>query len=91
MYFIIDKIDGYTEENIVNRYLTIVSNNKNKELLTKYTALWNKIKEQVQTINGKPREYGRELMKIKIISDDNLPLGKVLNLHNMTIVLKSVF
>ena len=30
-------------------------------------------------------------MKIKFNSDGDLPLGKRLNLHNMTIVVRSVF
>ena len=30
-------------------------------------------------------------MKIKLNLDDDLPLGKILNLHNMTIVIRSVF
>ena len=30
-------------------------------------------------------------MKIKFNSDDNLPLNKILKIHNMTIVLRSVF
>ena len=30
-------------------------------------------------------------MKIKINSDDNLPLNKPLKFHNMTITIKSVF
>ena len=30
-------------------------------------------------------------MKIKFNSDDDLPLNKVLKLHNMTIVIRSVF
>ena len=30
-------------------------------------------------------------MKIKFNSDDNLPLSKTLKLHNMTIVIRSVF
>ena len=30
-------------------------------------------------------------MKIKFNSDDNLPLNKLLKLHNMTINIKSVF
>ena len=39
LYFIIDKIDGYIEERNGNKYLTLVSNDKNKEVLTKYTEL----------------------------------------------------
>ena len=30
-------------------------------------------------------------MKIKFSSDDNRPLNKLLKLHNMTIVIRSVF
>ena len=30
-------------------------------------------------------------MKIKFNSDDDVPLNKILKLHNLTIVLKSVF
>ena len=30
-------------------------------------------------------------MKIKFNSNDNLPLNKPLNFHNMTIILRSVF
>ena len=30
-------------------------------------------------------------MKIKLDSDDILPLGKILNLHNMTTVIRSNF
>ena len=30
-------------------------------------------------------------MKIKFNSDDNLPLNKILKLHNMTIAIRSVF
>ena len=30
-------------------------------------------------------------MKIKFNSDDNLPLNKILKLHNLTIVVRSVF
>ena len=54
MYFIIDKIDGYTEESIGNKYLTLISKIKNKEVLTKYRGLLNKIKNLIEKINGNP-------------------------------------
>ena len=44
------------------------------------------------TINGsKPDKYKKEFMKIKFDSDDSLPLNKTLKLHNMTIIVRSVF
>ena len=30
-------------------------------------------------------------MKIKLNSDDDLPLNKILKLHNLTIIVRSVF
>ena len=45
----------------------------------------------IEKINGKLGEYGKDLMKIKFNSDDNLPLNKTLELHNLTIVVRPVF
>ena len=70
-----------------NKYLVLDSTDKNKEVLTKYTELWNGIKSLIEKVNNKPGEYGKDFMKIKFNSDDNLPLNKTLKIHNMTIVL----
>ena len=64
---------------------------KNKEILTQYTKLWNKIKNQFKTISDMPGEYKKKLMKIKFDSDDNLPLNKILKLPILLIVVRSVF
>ena len=40
---IFNNIDGYIEESSGDRYLIIASTDKNKEVLTKYTELWNEI------------------------------------------------
>ena len=39
LHLIIDKVDGCIEEENVNKYLTLVFTDKNKEILTKYTEL----------------------------------------------------
>ena len=36
-------------------------------------------------------DYEKDYMKIKLNSDDNLPLNKPLKFHNMTITIRSVF
>ena len=33
----------------------------------------------------------KKIMGIKFNSDDNLPLNKILKLHNLTIIVRSVF
>ena len=45
LYLIIDKADEYIEECSGNKYLTLVSTDKNKDTLKKYAELWNRIKK----------------------------------------------
>ena len=59
--------------------------------MTKYAELWDRIKDSIEKINNKSGEYGKDFMKIKFDSDDSLPLNKTLKLHNMTIIVRSVF
>ena len=88
LYLIIGEVDGYIEENNGNKYLTFASTDKNK----KYTKLWDEIKYHFQTIHaGKSGEYEKDYMKIKFNSNDDLPLNKILKLHNLTIIVRSVF
>ena len=42
-YFIVGKVDGYIEESNGNKYLIFSSTDKNKEVLKRYTELWNRI------------------------------------------------
>ena len=66
--------------------------NENKELLKKYENVWDGIKYEIKTINGgKENDYGKDYMKIKFNSDDDLPLNKPLKFHAMTIIIRSVF
>ena len=51
----------------------------------------SKIKNQIRTIISNTNNYDEKYMKIKSNSDDNLPLNKTLELHNMIIVVRSVF
>ena len=91
LYLIINEVDGCIKEINGSKYLTLVSTDKNKEVLTKYTELWDEIKNSAEKMNNKSGEYGKDLMKIKFNSDDSFPLNKTLKLHNVTIIVRSVF
>ena len=92
LYLIIGKVDGYIEENNGNKHLPLTSTDKNKKVLEKYIKLWDEIKYHIQTINaGKFSEYGKDYMEIKFISDDDLLLNKILKLHMLAIIVRSVF
>ena len=90
LYLTINEVDGYFEKINENKHLTLVSTDKNKEVLTKYTEMWDGIKNSFEKINNKSGEYGKYFMKIKFDSD-SLPLNKTLKLLNMTIIVWSVF
>ena len=91
LYLIIDNI----EEKNGNKYLIFsfnASGNKDKEVLTKYLKLWDDIKYLIRAIHGgEEGEYRKDSMKIRLNSDNNLPLNKILKLHNMTLTFRSVF
>ena len=57
LYLIIGKLDKYIEESSGNKYLNLVSTDKNKEILTKYAGLWDGIKNLITKISGKPGDY----------------------------------
>ena len=66
--------------------------NENKALLKIYSHVWDGIKNEIKAINGgKENDYGKDYMKIKFNSDDDLPLNKPLNLRAMPIIIRSVF
>ena len=91
LYLMTGEVDGYIKESNGNKYLTFASTD-NKKVLEKYTKLWEEIKYHIQTINaGKSGEYDKDCMKIKLKSDDDLPLNKILKLHMLTVIVRSVF
>ena len=107
MYLIIDKVDGHierssAEENNESKFLVFDSTDENNEVSKKYTELWDGIENEVEIINGgecnsvekgecNSVDYGKDFMKIKFNSDDNLPLNKPLKPHLLTIIIKRIF
>ena len=91
LYFVIDKAYEDTEESNENKYLALISTDKNKDLLKTYTELQDKIKDVFRSITNTSGDYDDKYIKIKFNSNDDLPLGKTLSLHNMTRVVRSVF
>ena len=93
LYLLVNYASGYIEEKNGNKYLIFDDSvNENKELLKKYADVWDGIKNEIKAINGgKENDYGKDYMKIKFNSDDDLPLNKPLKFHAMTIIIRSVF
>ena len=93
LYLLVNHASGYIEEKNGNKYLIFDDSvNENKGLLKKYADVWDGIKYEIKTINGgKENDFGKDYMKIKFNSDDDLPLNKPPKFHAMTIIIISVF
>ena len=85
------KIIGHIEENNGNKCLVFDSLDENKEVLKKYAEHWDGIKNKTEIINGGECKYGKDFTKFKFGTDDELSLNKALNLHMLTIIVRSVF
>ena len=92
LYLIINEVDEYIEEKNRSKYLVFDSTDENKEVLKKYTELWDRIKNEAETIiGGKEGKYGKDFMKIKFDADDDITLNKHLKLHLLIVIVRSVF
>ena len=83
LYFLVSKANGHIEEKNGNKFIKI----KTKKYLKKTQDFGM----QLKMWSNKPNEYGNKFVKIKFNSDNNLPLNIPLKLHNLTVVVSSVF
>ena len=73
----INHASGYVEEKNRNKYLIFYSADENKEVLKKYADVWDGIKNKIKAINvGEENDYGKDYMKIRFGSDNDLPLKR---------------
>ena len=92
LYLLISELDGFTEEKNGCKYLNIALTDSNNDVLIKYAKVWSGTKNQIKKINnGSVGGYGKDYMKIKFDSDDNLPLNKILNFRVLTIIIRNIF
>ena len=90
MYLLVNHASGYIKEKNGNKYLILDDSvNENKGLLKKYANVWDGIQNEIKAINGgKESDYGKDYMKIKFDSDDDVLLNKPLKFHAMTIIIR---
>ena len=53
LYLIVGVVEEYIEEKNWNKYLVFASADKNKEVLEKYTEIWDKTKSLIKKISDK--------------------------------------
>ena len=91
LYLRIDSASGYIEEINEEKYLVFDDTYENKKLLKRYDDVFNGIMDKIKKIDDHSLEYAKDYMKIKLNSDDNLPLNKPLKVYNMTVTIRCVF
>ena len=71
--------------------MTLVPTNQNEDTLKKYKELRNKIRELITSATNNLNLYDGKYIKIKLNSDDDLSLKKMLELLKMIIAVRVVF
>ena len=85
-------VEAHIIEESGARYLIFALTKKNKKVLEIHRKLWNKIKKQIETINGGDSvRYKKNFLKIRSDSNDDLPLNKMLCISVLNVVARSVF
>ena len=75
-----------------SEYLVLDDVDESKEVSKKYKEVWDGIKKDIETINGGKRvEYGKDFIKVRFESNDDLPMNKPIKLRLLTIIIRCVF
>ena len=61
------------------------------DILRKFANIWKNIRTKIEENTGDIAQYDKDYMKIKFKSNDNLPADNVINMHQVTMIIRSVF
>ena len=76
---------GYSKKQDENRYLILDSTDK-------FEKIWSRVKSEIRKTNGeKEFFYKKDYSKIKVRTDDDLPLNEALKFPTLTIRFRLVF
>ena len=79
--FKIDKSD--------NAWYLIIFSNEN--VLRTFANIWKSIRTKSEENTGGIVQYDKDYMRIKFESNDNLPTDNIVNMHLVTIIIRSAF
>ena len=63
----------------------------NADVLRKFANVWKSIRAKIEENTGGIVQYDKDYMKIKFESNDNLPTDNIINMHQVTIIIRSAF
>ena len=59
--------------------------------LKKFANIWKSIRAKIEENAGGIVQYDKSYMRIKFESNDNSPADNIVNMHQVTIIIRSVF
>ena len=61
------------------------------DVLRKFANIWKSIRAKIEENTGGIVQYDKDYMKIKFESNDKLPIDNIVNMHQVTIIIRSIF
>ena len=68
----------------------LVPTNESKDKIKQDEELWIKIRDLIRTVTKESGDYTEKQIKIKLDSDDKLPLNKTIEILVMAIVVRAI-
>ena len=88
MYLLINRVHGTVLEKDGYKFLSI---DKGDSVLKKYDQVFSGLKYDIGKTSGEDVVYDSNFDKIKFLSDDSLPFGKLIYFPTLTVVIRCVF
>ena len=61
------------------------------DILRKFSNIWKSIRANIEENTDDIVQYDKDYMKIKFESNDNLPIDDIINMHQVTIIIRLIF
>ena len=87
MYLIANKVFCIVGKKNGVKYLSIDKG----DVLNKWNQIFSGIKHHIEKISGEEVVYDNDFEKIKFLTNDSLPLGKLIYFPTLTVVIRCVF
>ena len=86
---ITDMKDQFKKGKSDNVWYLIIFGDEN--VLRIFANIWKSIRAKLEKNASGIVQYDKDYMKIKFESNDNLPTDNIVNMHQVTIIIRSVF
>ena len=61
------------------------------DVLRNFANIWKSIRAKIEESTGGIVQYDKDYMKINSESNDNLPIDNIVNMRQVTIIIRSIF